>query len=88
MCVCVCMWRTRGLFPDVTFQNDTAAAEDLQQVVFKFPEFNKLLSREGIYSYGNGVASGSRGPFQFLDHYARFWNTFNRTNIFIPTSLF
>lgn len=32
------------------FRNDTTAAEDLQQVVFKFPEFNKLLSREGAAS--------------------------------------
>lgn len=32
------------------FRNDTTAVEDLQQVVFKFPEFNKLLSRESVTS--------------------------------------
>lgn len=47
VCLCiranVCV-QFGGWFSGVTFRNDTAAAEDLQQVVFKFPEFNKLLS--------------------------------------------
>lgn len=62
-CVCMCLCAVRGgWFSGVTFRNDTAAAEDLQQVVFKFPEFNKLPSRESTYSYENSVkAIGPRG---------------------------
>lgn len=46
------------------FRNDTTAAEDLQQVVFKFPEFNKLLLRGCLFSYENSdIGSDSRGRF-------------------------
>lgn len=46
------------------FRNDTTAAEDLQQVVFKFPEFNKLLLRGCLFSYENSdIESDSRGRF-------------------------
>lgn len=61
------------------FRNDTTVAEDLQQVVFKFPEFNKLLSRECLFSYENSdIESGSRGRFP-LPIIMFIKNIFNRT---------
>lgn len=63
-------WRVRS--PEMTlerFRHDTTAVEDLQQVVFKFPEFNKLVSGKSSFSYENSTIEWNNRKRFELDYW-------------------